>query len=335
MRIISGAGSAKSYLIYGATQSGKTSLLGRLARAMHERTGKITRLILCDEGGPSAIQPEIDDGIIQVVDMVGDPMPQSNLMWLARGCWPGVYWPSKEGTLPKTEDGKIPGLDQVGMIALDSLSSAAQLAMGFLVNNGIKISQDVVALREEQGLKFGNASQSHYGAIHGYSLQLITALTSLPVDRVVYTALEAKAEDNIDKSMVLGPLLVGKAMTGVLPSRMNRILHLEQVLSQDRKNLSYRIYYKQHQDPVLGKFWPANLRLPLEVMGKFNQHPEYGKGWIEFETGEELLRLLDYCDELVTGRGKAGAGVVAPTAPTAKTTPTIQVPIQVPSLGKK
>ncbi len=302
---------SKTLLIYGATQSGKTSLLGTLARAIYQRTGKTTRLILCDEGGPSAVQPEVEEGIIQVVDMVGDPMPQSNLMWLARGCWPGVYWPSKDGVLPKVEGG-VPGLDNVGLVALDSISSAALLVLNFLINSGIKISQDVVGLREEQGLKFGNAAPSHYGAVHGFMLQLMTAMSSLPVDKVVYTALEAKAEDNIDKTTVLGPLLVGKAMTGVIPSRMNRILHLEQAASADRKSISFRIYYKQHLDPVLQKFWPANLRLPLGSMQEFNNHPEYGKGFIEFQTGEELLGLLDYCQELVS---KQKSGGVEPSKP--------------------
>lgn len=281
---------AKTILIYGETQTGKTSLIGAIAREHYLRTGKITRLILCDEGGPSAIQPEIDEGIIQVADMAGDLLPQSNLMWLARGHWIG-------------EDGKIDqrkqNLEGVGIIALDSLSAAAALVMSYFIQNNVKISQEIVALREEQNLKFGQAAQSHYGAVHGLILQLTTTMGSLPVDRVIYTALESKAEDNIDKSIILGPMIIGKALTGVIPSRMNRILHLEIVPSVDNKTRSYRIYFMPHNDRTLGKVWPANMRLPPRVLGQLKDHPKYSKGYIDFETGDELVVLLDYCAELV------------------------------------
>lgn len=287
----------KSVLIYGETQSGKTSLLGALARAYHSRTGKKTRLILCDEGGPSAIQPEINDGIIEVVDMMGDSQPQSNLMWLAKGHFIG-----DSGSI----DQKKQNLEGIGIVALDSISSAADLVINQLVQSGTKISQDVVALREEQGLKFGNPSQSHYGAVQRYMLQLISALNGLPVDHVFYTALESKGQDSTDGSITLGPLVSGKALTSQVPSRMNRILHLEIVPTSDKKDRVYRIYFRPHIDSVLFRPWPANLRLPLKLQEKLKQHPEYGKGYIDFSTGDELLALFEYCDGLM-GEKKEGA----------------------------
>lgn len=283
-------GSAKTMLIYGETQSGKTSLLGTMARALHQRTGKITRLILCDEGGPSAIQPEIDEGIIEVVDLVADEQPQSNLMWLAKGAWPGV-----NGSIDQKS--KLPS--NVGMVALDSLTSAASLVINHFVQSGLKIAQDIVALREEQGLKFGNAAPAHYGAVQQFILQLITQMGALPCERVVFTALESKAEDQVDKSVILGPLIAGKALTGVIPSRMNRLLHLEIAPSADRKSRTYRIYFQPHVDPTLGRVWPANLRLPLKSQPIIKAHPIYGKGYLDFQTGDELLELLTWCEELV------------------------------------
>jgi len=310
---------AKSILIYGETQTGKTSLIGKIAREHHARTGKITRLILCDEGGPSAIQPEIDEGIVQVVDMLGDDQPQSNLMWLAKGHFLG-----SDGRI----DQKRQQLENVGIIALDSLSSAAAMIISYFIQSGTKISQEIVGMREEQGLKFGNASQSHYGATHNYILQLITTMASLPVDRVIHTALESKAQDQVDNSIILGPLIVGKALTGVIPNRMNRILHLEIAPTADGKDRMYRIYFQPHIDSVLRKTWPANLRLPLDVQPKVKAHPVYGKGYLDFSTGKELLDLFDFAAGLVTKKDVAGDGVPT-TKPAAA--PTAQPPAAAPA----
>jgi hypothetical protein len=292
---------AKSMLIYGETQSGKTSLLGAIARAHHKRTGKITRLILLDEGGTSAIEPEVHDGIIQVLDMVGDEQVQSNLLWLAKGCWPGECWP-KGGKLPKdttNEEGIPLGLDKVGIIAIDSITAVAKS----LMQNFLDTGENVASKREEQGITISRASQGNYGDVHKGVLQLISRFYSLPVDKVIYTALESKGEDTVDKSIVLGPMTEGKAITGVVPSRMNRLLHLEIVASPDKGRV-YRIYFQPHIDKALGKVWPANLRLPLSKQAEFKAHPIYGKGYLDFETGEELLKLLDYCEELVKPRAE-------------------------------
>lgn len=310
---------AKSHLIYGETQSGKTTLIGLIARAHYQRTGKITRLIICDEGGPSAIQSEITDGIIEVVDMVGDDQPRSNLMWLAKGAWPSPV------TGAIDQKSKLP--ENVGIVVLDSLTSAAALVMNNFIQSGTKISQDVVAAAEEQGLKFGVAAPSHYGAVHGFILQLITQMSSLPVDKVIFTALESKAEDIIDKQTILGPAIVGKALTGVIPSRMNRILHLEIVPSADRKTRQYRIYFMPHVDQTIGRVWPANLRLPLPVVQSMKTDALYGKGYLDFQTGEELLGLFDYCETAV-----APKPVPAPTVidPEVKGIDTVVMPITTP-----
>jgi GTPase SAR1 family protein len=52
---------AKTHLIYGESQVGKTTLIGKLARDLHSLTGQSTRLIMSDQGGFSAIKPEIDE----------------------------------------------------------------------------------------------------------------------------------------------------------------------------------------------------------------------------------------------------------------------------------
>lgn len=290
------SGQFKSMLIYGETQSGKTSLLGTLARAHHARTGKITRLIMTDEGGTSAIDPEIQDGIIQVVSLVADDKPQSNLMWLAKG-----HFLNATGVIDQSK----PNLDNVGIVALDSLSSAAALVMNWFVQSGLKVGQDVVALRTEQNLNFGNPAMAHYGAVHQFILQLTTALNGLPVEKVIYTALESKGVDSTDGQIILGPAIVGKALTGVIPSRMNRILHLEIVPNADKSDRSYRIYFQPHVDKTLGRVWPANLRMPLKLRDgrQFKEAiqsvPAYAKGFLDFKTGDELLELFDFCEGLV------------------------------------
>jgi hypothetical protein len=63
---------------------------------------------------------------------------------------------------------------------------------------------------------------------------------------------------------------------------------------------------------MLGKYWPANLRLPLDVVAAMDRSPKYGKGYLEFTTGDELLELLDYCDaaSLISSKSEPSVPVV-------------------------
>lgn len=80
------AGCEESILLYGDSGDGKTALIGEFAEDLFIKTGgKKTRLYAGDPGGFRTIQPYVNLGIIDVVDLRGRPYPWEWLDAISKG----------------------------------------------------------------------------------------------------------------------------------------------------------------------------------------------------------------------------------------------------------
>lgn len=295
---ITSEGLSKSTLIYGESKSGKTTQIARIAKAHFKETGKLTRYIQTEGGAGEEINLGVQGGWIQHVSLLGEKLPLSSLTYLARGFWPDEeHWPVKGG---KVDSKILPWLDNVGSIVLDSITGAAELLMDSLVSSGRKISSDVVGLYEEEGIKVGAPSMSHYGNVQSQAVGLLRDLLGLPIEGVYITALETKGEDALTGQIVLGPAVVGKKLTGTLPAKVRRLIYMEIGSSKigTAETQEYRAYFRPHLDSVLKKTWPADCRLSLEQNALIQTNPLYAGGYVVIKTGEELIEFFDYLDTL-------------------------------------
>lgn len=301
-------------LMYGETGAGKTVQLGELAVWEFNHTGKVTSLVSADSGWDCIEDlvwtPEKEFGsptpsgpvCIQAWNIQYLPNPFPVVVKLSEGAWPRLSQDGKKIILAAgkmSPEGLVAcdGKRVVGQYALEGLSTMSAMFMQDHIRNQRKIAEDIVGdfsgvvEVETNGrvatetFKFGKSGRAHYGHVQDFILlDLVPRFATLPVARVVWTAHEAKGNDDISgiKDSVLGPATIGKAAVDKTAQKFGDTFHLVQVQEQvpavagkpATTQASYRAYYEKHPDSVLTRMnWPAKLSLPLsrvlELRGRF------------------------------------------------------------------
>lgn len=269
---------ADTYLWYGDTGSGKTSQIGEIAEWEFARTGRITRLISADSGW-DPLEPKIAKGIIEAwnIQYLMNPFPV--LVKLSEG-----YWPSPaQGKLVMVAPTPATW-DRVGQVVIEGLSTISNLLMRDHIRNqrklkDVSLSEFTLSIDiESEGKvksvseKFGQADRSHYQQVQDFVLfDLVTRFATLPVSKVIWTAHEAKGDDDVTgiKNSVLGPATIGKATVGKTAMKFGDTFHFSKSI-QDKpgpgkaRELVYQAFYEDHPDEVLTRMvWPAKLSQPL------------------------------------------------------------------------
>lgn len=304
-------------LIYGPTKSGKTTEIGAMAKYIYERYRKTTRLISADGGGWGPIQDYVDAGMIDALNISHSETPLPLLQRLARGDW------HYKGDWVKRDD-KNSGFDQVGMYAIEGFASIANMILMDPVNKGRKIAEDVVGKYTEldedtkEEFTFGNASRAHYGFAQQRLLQFIKVFQGLlreGLELVLFTSLESSGEDDLSGRTILGPASIGKAMTGVIPSRVGDLIHLDTATitlqstidkSKTIQKDERRAYFRNHVDPEVKRAWPASFRFGPEATELIKQNAEMTKGYIRLDDEaagvmrEGVSKLFRWRDEMAS-----------------------------------
>lgn len=233
---------ARTGLIYGESGTFKTTQIKWFARYIYKKTGKPIRLISADLGGYAPCEPEVRAGLIIPwrVSTIDNFLPV--LRKLSKGYWPIVK--EKDSGLPDKRkiqylDLQSPSADtwnNCGGYAVESLTSIGDAEMANLVATGRKVSEEVVGVWEEKVMvdgqetkeSFGAPAKSHYGFVQNAIYSTINAFSSLPVEYVLFTALEAKAEEE-DRTTIYGPSVAGKKATPKVPSWVGDCIHHDSI----------------------------------------------------------------------------------------------------------
>jgi len=282
---------ARSLCLYGVSDAGKTAQLGRFARYVYEKTGKITRLVGADNGGWAPLQSYIDLGIIEAWSLlplaVSGQSIHAAVHLLARGHWPGVVR-GKNGDELKMLPANGETFKRVGAYAIDSGTGLAELIHGELRAKGPKIAQEASyqysAVFDGVTVTQHGSNKPYIGFVQDSIRTLITNFSALPVERVCWTFGEATGEDEVRKS-VYGPDVIGRALTGKMPKDFGDLLHFEfysAVASATPDPVTgkanpatprRRIYWMTHADPFTGVNYPAKPRIELTMW------PELARKW--------------------------------------------------------
>ena len=118
--------SATTVLLYGRSNSGKSTQIGVMAEHVYKTTGKKTRLYTADKGGIDPILPYVNLDIIEAVEM-GDTSPFIFLNKAANG-----YIRSGEGKWVKDDAAN----EKVGCYAFESMRGIAEALMAEMAKNG-------------------------------------------------------------------------------------------------------------------------------------------------------------------------------------------------------
>ena len=259
----------KADLVYGATGTYKTSNIGRVAHALHKAAGKVTHLVSADGGGWEPLQPLVDAGIMRVWPVRLWPNCIEAVDKACQGYWPIDCDDPLKPLQPPTEA----LLKNVGMVALEGLTSFGSLIMGKLKQPGVTLSQAPSYELLDGSTKYAGGSMAAFGFVQDRIYEFVMKSHMIPfVDKVLWTALEAKGEEEGTKIPIFGPAIEGKKATGKAGQWFCNLFHMEAVavaakVDEKTKQLSLTtevfLYLRSHADPNSKVVFPAKVRAPF------------------------------------------------------------------------
>jgi len=314
---------------YGSSGAGKTAEILRLAKFVFARTGKKLRLASCDGGGWKPLDGAIKAGLIEPWGISALENPRSVLRKLSQGFWPEVTNKNGQlGLLLRAPSSKT--WDEVGALAIEGLTSIANIIMRDALNRQLKVAGDdpqaqfketvtvagVDGKELTQDEKYSFASRGNYNDAQRAVYDIITNYRSLPVAYVYTSALETKGEEEDTKKTIVGPAVIGKAVTSQVGSWVGDLLHADDFfvdepdpthkLSADQIKLGAkqrtmqvvkrRVWFMRHPDPVSGLIFPAKPRVAPEMLPKLLE--KFPGGYYEPTSEWGLDRYLETVEDL-------------------------------------
>jgi hypothetical protein len=233
--------------LYGKTGGGKTTQLGEEAIRVYREKGKRTKLYSIDEGGYDSID-HLTDSIIDV-ETIGDENP-----------W--VWIQDKVLNAPDPELYGLVAFDSATGMGDTLLKDAANLAA-----KNIQVGQQKVFNLKIPGtsLVVGANNESQYGLIQTFMLDQIGRASRLAAKHgidVIWTFGEHYPDLGKGESPIIGPKLVGKALTTQLPRFLRYTLRLVQIV-QPEGHAIHRLLTQPVLEPDGVVSCLVNPRFPL------------------------------------------------------------------------
>ena len=327
---------------YGSSGSFKTAQILFLAKYAYKRWRKLTRLASCDGGGWKPLEPAIEAKLIEAWNVSAIENPRSVLRKLSQGYWPKVVTaPGKPAHLVLQDDVQTVR-DRIGVMAFEGLTSVANIIMRDALNKQLIVAGDqagskgpvqfdeTVTLASLGGTetqtkeKYSFATPGNYNDAQRAVYDFCTNTRSLPCPLVYWSALEARGEEEDTKKTIIGPAVVGKAMTSQVGAWVGDLIHLEdyyeeqpdplhKLTDEDRKRgvrqrvkqiTKVRAWFIRHPDSITGMLFPAKPRVAPNMIPKLLE--VYPGGYFEPTTEAGIDAYLEVVDKL---QGEASTGL--------------------------
>ena len=251
----------RTILLYGRTRSGKSTQIGELAEHVKKTEGKTTRLYTADRGGIDPIRPYVDLGVIEVVAQ-GETDPWIFLNKAVRG---------------QVRDAKgkwVPGVNgNIGLFAFESMTAFADALMASMakkagenvnIGGGANISFTVAG--DGETLKISGSNMAMYGVAQSRITEEVWESQKLDASYILWTASASKDDDQTAGGKVIGPAVVGKALTSEVPRWFNLSFRIDAVPAQQGKPERHILYLGNNVDVAAGNATGlGNTRTPLDA----------------------------------------------------------------------
>ena len=253
-------GKKRTVLLYGRTRSGKSTCIGELAEYIKSTTGKNTRVYTADKGSSDSIMPYVELGVVELVEQLNTD--------------PWIFLNNAAKGNMRDEKGKwVPGNNaNIGMFAFESLTAFAEALMtslaekaaqGTNIGGSANISFNVSG--DGESLKVGGSNMAHYNVVQTRITEEVWASQRLAADYVLWTASLSKDDDSTSGSKVLGPQVVGKALTAEVPRWFGLTFRIDCIPSQASKPERHVLYLGNSVDTNAGNaVGLGNTRVPKD-----------------------------------------------------------------------
>jgi hypothetical protein len=248
----------KSILLYGDSGDGKSTLLGEFAEYIFKTTKKKTRLYSADRGGVETIRPYIDLGIIELVQLDGDPW-----IWI-NSAVKGKIKENNKWINGVREDIGFYAYEGMTSMADELMSSLAQKA-GQGVNIGGSANVSFKANDSGESLTISGNNMSHYNVTQMRIVEEVWQSQRLP-GWVAWTAAVKRDEDPNAAGKILGPAVAGKALTAEVPRWFTYSFRVSAIPAVGSGKERHILYMGDHTDVSSGNSKGlGNTRNPLDA----------------------------------------------------------------------
>jgi hypothetical protein len=310
----------KADLIYGSSGTRKTTQVGLLALYIHEHLGLKTRLVSADPGGWEPIQSLVDAGLVEAWNVRLRPHLIESIDYACQGYWPlNVDDPLSPLQPPviNAEKKQHNGLRDCGAICFEGLTSFGSGVMQKLKVPGVQLSQDPSYVLTDGATKYAGGSMAAFGFVQDRIYDYVVKSHMIPwVTKVLWTALEAKGEEEGTKIPIFGPAIEGKKATGKAGQWFGNMLHMEAAVIEaatDQESKQLRLttpvfmYLQSHADPNSRIVFPAKVRAPFQFATEVPERME-----------TDVKQLYEYLDKLKERADNEVRNLRAQTKPNAE-----------------
>jgi hypothetical protein len=256
-------------LLYGRTNAGKTAQIGELSEYAYKLSnGGITRLYTADKGGIDTIQPYVDLGVIEP-HVLGEGLYKGTNPWLFLSRAVQGQIKNAEGNwVLDTEMNK-----RVTCWAFESMRSFAEVLMsdmaaragaGVSIGGGANISFEIADGNDK--LKISGSNMAHFGVAQQRMTDEIWTSQKLPGRFLIWTSSVSKDDDTTTSGKVLGPDVIGKALTTEVPRWFNYTFRIDVTPAKGAEREKHILYLGNHVDIGAGNAAGlGNVRIPLDA----------------------------------------------------------------------
>lgn len=232
--------------LFGETGSGKTTLIGELAKHQFKSDHTKTLLHAADRGGFESLLPLIKLGVIDV----------------------NLYDPSTDPWLWVNAAASTPPPDGVGLVAFDSGTSISEAILSYISKSDLKVGAQAtqkftVTQKGGKPLVVGANNMNHYGIVQTFMLDQIWKSTWLAQagPDILWTFSADGAEDDLN-NQVAGPKLAGHALTHAIPKWFNYCFRTASIPVSESVP-RHVLYMQEHTEN--GRMGFGNARYPLDA----------------------------------------------------------------------
>lgn len=251
----------KTILLYGRSGSGKSTQIGQLCEYVYATLKLKTRLYTGDRGGIGPVEPYVQLGLMEIVQM-GETDPFMFLNKAVRG-------------YVRDDKGKwiLPDNSSIGLFAFESLRAFAEALMDNMSTkaiNGVNIGGggniNFAVQGDGETLKVGGANMAMFGVAQSRMTSEVWESQKLNAPYILWTSSVSKDDDPNASGKVLGPDVIGKALTTEVPRWFDQTFRLDVIPAQSGKPERHILYLGSHVDVGAGNAAGlGNTRLPLDA----------------------------------------------------------------------
>lgn len=187
--------------------------------------------------------------------------------------------------------------DNIGVLLYEGMTGFAEKMMDNMSDRsakGEKIGEDIAVRFKDGNTDIGGVSRSAYGIAQRRIKRAVEYSRVVPgVDYVIWTAHKARGEDDVKRSPVFGPKIVGSAATDDVPRWFGPCLGVSKWPASGPKPAEFRVYlasyFEDFNQITKDVVHVCNSRIPPHVLNGVPDYYAFDKGKTGEFGGETLL----------------------------------------------